>query len=219
MSYKAVKLMVEGIGYETFLKKIISLKCVNCIEVKEMEGQGNLGMNFQSLRGDFVDRRHKVLAILIDSDNKSEKERKEFIQNALENTFNHPVKLGAQNSAIEVQVESYTFQLFYFLMPGNLDKMLHSIRAKKAPHAECFKTSWLQCVEKSGKEISETEIIKNATYIYQCWDCLTQEERKKTGIKASLQYALENNAYNLEHDNLKPLKQFLQKISIAGDTE
>ena len=226
------RLIVESKNDKIFIEKLIQTLNFNNIEIDKpiyiddyecLEGlsEKSVTNSLKSLSASLLKNDIKKIGIIIDQDNCSQQERFEFINNCIDQVFKKSVYLSDVNNLIEVEVindNNITLQLGYYFTnangQGELETVLKTIKTQLSPHADCLK-SWRNCLEGTGKYISDKDFDKFWIGNYIRFDTCLKKESGQAYRKCSMynfDYILENKSHIFDFDNpvLDEIKDFLK---------
>lgn len=209
------KLIVESHNDKFFIQRILKHLDVDSVDISEplcnideyicLDGINNLKNKLRDLKLDDIDR----LGIILDADEVGITKRLEEI-NATFDELSVDVEFDSVNkfeydSKLDLKVACHILQVDG---SGDLDVVIKHIANSESTYADCL-DSWRECIKESGKQISDKNFLKFWINNYIRFDTCSPADQKQSFKKCSFQRAMQKDVWNLEHEVLDGLKQFL----------
>lgn len=180
-----------------------------------------LARKIKEIKTDIIKKSIEKIGIILDLDSKTEKDRIEYLNNAIKNAFsdvNYTFSgLKKVNESVNLTYLSTSVEFVCYFTnyagKGELETVLKTIATKDSTHADCLE-AWKVCIEKKGKEITDKDFDKFWVSNYLRFDTCTESERKQAGRKcsfAALDYVLKNKKgiFDFNSSELTEIKKFL----------
>ncbi|MBK1988060.1 hypothetical protein A0J48_011000 [Sphaerospermopsis aphanizomenoides BCCUSP55] len=223
-------LIVESNNDKYFLQAIIrylnfNIEVAPPIILSEDDYRSMNGLNQTKLKDALKDLKADIqkgeierVGIVIDIDDKGERERINFINECIQEVFPGSPLLTKVKQYININFDGFNIQLACYFTnvdgKGELETVLRNIKSKNSDYADCLE-SWKNCLNDHGQEITIKDFDKFWVSIYLRFDTCSKRDKKQAERKCSFEYAMEKKAeiWDFEHPTLNNLKEFLQMFT------
>lgn len=217
-------IIVESQNDKAFIEKLVlylgitkAIK-IDYFDYECLDGLGHFAEKIKELKYDKYDK----IGIIIDADNEGIQNRIDFINQQFKDYYS---ELASDDNSIDKDelIVDYINELKFsnnlevkFAVyvtnvagKGELETLLKSIKSKDSDYADCLE-AWRSCLNTKSKSISDKDFDKFWINNYLRFDTCSNQEKKQANRKCSGEYAIKKDIWDLNHDNLRDLKTFLQ---------